>query len=820
MLQDLTFAVRGFLKDRKIAIVLVLTLALGFGANTAVFTIVDAVLGRPLPVHAPSGLVNVYATDERNSQASFRLLPVSYLNYRDLREQARAFSGLAVFLSHTATLTGHGEPRRISVQLVSEDYFSVLGVTALHGRPFTDDEAADSGGGLPVAILSFQAWRSLFAADPTAIGSRLRLDALPYTVIGVMPPGFKGIDSLASAEQIWLPLAHSTQILTGQLRDFVKTRRGLFLGAVGRLQPGTSAAQADAEVATIAARLAKEYPASNRGRGMTVTSTAAAALGINQRGQVVRAGAVLVTVVGFVLLIACVNLASVLLARGMSRRREMGIRAALGASHRQLVRQVLSECLVLAIAGGVFGLILGRWLLNVGWSLRPPSLPADAVDISLNPRVLGFTFLLVVLATVLVGVVPALRLTRLEPRDVLRQGGRGIAGAGGRVPWPEVLVVTETALALVVVICAGLFVRSLQQARAIDVGFDAEQMFVMAFDVGSQRYDAARARQFYELALARAGAAPGVEAAALASNPPFGRATVARTVSLEGRPAGEGEPPLMANITVASAGYFETLRLPLRRGRVFDAFDREEAMRVAVVNETAARRFWPDEVTLGRRFTLLGDKTVRQVVGVVADSVQFEMGEEPQPVIFLPVAQTHTPYACLYVRTSGVPGAAIAAVRRAVQQLDPQLAITDTGTMTEHIGRNLWARQAGAALLSGFAVLALALAAVGTYGVTSHLVSSRIPEVAIRIALGASRSDIWSLMLRRGAGLTALGVAAGLLLSVLVARAAGSLLYGIDSVDPPTFAAGLVVLATVGLAASIVPGRRAMRVDPVVQLKE
>jgi putative ABC transport system permease protein len=816
----LYLAVRRLLTNLRFTAVIVLTLALGIGANTAVFTLLDSVLWRPLPLHDPARLVNLYATDDKNTQSNFRLLPISYLNYRDIRDTNDLFTGLAAFLAHQMTLANVGnEPRRISVQLVTDNYFALLGVRPVRGRTFSSDEAGEAGGGKPVAVLSYSAWVNLYAADPNVIDQSIRLDAQQYKVIGVMPREFKGTMSLAGAEQIWLPLAHSDQILTGQMRDFLKTRRGLFLGAFGRLEPNVTLRQAHAAVATIAARLAQDHPGANRGRSLTVASLNDAALGINQRGQAVQAGTVLMIIVGLVLLITCVNLANLLIARAAAREKEMGIRAALGASREQLVRQLLAEYAILSVAGGLAGLLVAFWLLRLLWSLRPPFLPVDALVIALNWRMLTFSGGLVIVATLAIGLIPAARATRAQVRGALDQGSRGATNESGRMRWHEVLVVVELALALVVLICAGVFLRSLQQSRQIDPGFETKKLFVFAFDLGTERYDAERGQQFYSSVIERVRETPGVAAAAFGSNIPFGLGTVARTVYPEGHQAGPGEPPLMAIVNITSPGYFETLRLRLRHGRVLNDFDRPHTEAVAVVNEATAERFWPGRDAIGQRILLHGDKTSRQIVGVVSNSTQLQLGEPPQPVLYLALRQTYTPFVCLYVRTAGDPEAALPVVRRAVQEMDPRIALTDSGTLPELINRNLWAAHAGAALLSAFAVIALFLAAVGTYGVMADAVTRRTQEMGIRIALGARPADIWTLVLVRGLVLTAAGIGTGLMLALLVVRAADTLLYGIHALDPVTFAGVPILLAIVAMAACVIPARRATRVDPLLPLK-
>jgi putative ABC transport system permease protein len=817
--QDLRYSLRMLRKNPGFSLVAVLSLALGIGANTSIFTIVNAVLLNPLPVKDVPGLVQLDTTDKKTlvTAANFTRLGVSYPNYEDYAKQVDSFAGLAAFQQTALTLSGRGEPKQFQGFLVTANYFDVLGVPAEIGRTFLPDEDQKPGGNL-VAVLSYGLWAREFGADRNMIGRPITLNGNPYTVIGVTPPEFKGTFLFSSADQIWIPVSMHSQVLAGFIEDNFNDRRFLDFNSFGRLKSGVRMGQAEAAVETVAARLEKEYPKDNAGRSATLTPLADAAVGVNQHGQVVLAGGVLMGVVGLVLLIACVNLANLLLAQAARREKEMSVRAALGASGARLLRQSLTESMVLSLLGGAAGLLVAYWGRSILWSLRPAFMAQTDLDLALDGRVLAFTLGLSLLTGILFGLVPALKISRPDLNEALKSGGRSGTMAWGRSRFRHLLVVSEIALALVALIGAGLFLRSLRFAEQLDPGFQSTKLFTLNFDLGSQHYDEPHGEQFYRDAIERSTSVAGVKSAAVASNPPLGGG-LARTVFLDGQDEKSGQRGTLTAVNPVSPGYFQTLGIPLLRGRAFTDFDRKETAPVAIVTAAMAKHFWPGADPVGKRFHYFGDPKLLEVVGEVADTVQFQVGEEPQPVAYQSLTQSYSPFAVLFVRTTGDPRTVVATVQAQVQSLDRNLALTNVTTIGEVLKQGLWAPRMGAVLLGVFAGLALILAALGIYGVLSYSVSQRAQEVGIRMALGAQPGQVRWLVVGQGLRLALAGVAAGLPLAYAFARTLASLLFGVKAADPATFGVVSALLLGVSFVACYVPARRATKVDPLVALR-
>jgi predicted permease len=712
--------------------------------------------------------------------------------------------------------TTNGETQGLPAMMASGNYFDVLGIKPFRGRLFVPEDDGKPGAGA-VVVISHSLWTRQFGADASLIGQTLTLNGLPFTVIGVTPPGFKGTLSLAGPDRIWVPLSMREQLANGQLRQLMPNRRFRWINMIGRLKPGVPFRQADAAMKTIAAALEKQYPTANEGRTLEMALESDAALGINGRNQLVLAGGVMMGVVGLVLLIACVNLANLLLAQSATREKEISIRAAMGAGRGRLVRQLLTESVLLAIVGGAAGLLVAHWGRSALWSFRPPFLGDASIDLSFEPRVLLFTAGISVLTGVLFGLAPAIHVSRANVNDMLKAGGRTGATAGtNRIR--SVLVVSEIGLATVALIGAGLFVRSMQAAQQMDLGFDSTHIGFIALNPGQQRYDQARGEQFYRDAIAGARAVPGVEAATVASAPPLNGALLLTVF-----PEGEAQNPTYRGSLVSfndvAPGYFETLRIRLRAGRDFTEFDREQSKQVAIVNDALARQLWPGQDALNKRFTVVQQTTLYDIVGVVATSVLNAVGEDPTPMIYRPIQQEYAPGATLLVRTKGDPASLLGAVRDQVQTLDRGMPLRGTGTVQQNIEAGLWAPRMGAALLSIFGGLALLLAMIGVYGVMSYSVTQRSQELGIRMALGARASDVLLLVLKQGMVLAASGAALGVALALLLSRVVSTLLFGVSGRDPLTLAVVSVVLTLVALLACYIPARRAARVDPLVALR-
>ena len=817
--QDVKHGARVLLKSPGFSAVAILSLALGIGANTTIFTVVNAILLHPLPVKDISRLVEADTIDAKTKVgfANAAKLGMSFSNFQDYQRQNEVFAGLACIIPTPLTWSGGTEPRQVNGQMVSANYFEVLGIQPAVGRFFaTDEDTKPSGNNL--AVVSYSFWTNKLGSDSNIAGKSLRLNAMPYTIIGVAPRGFKGTFTFAGAEEIWIPTSMYPQVLSGLVKDFFNDRRFLNTVTVARLKPGIGMGQAEASLKTMASRLEKEYPKDNAGRSIALTSLSEAAVGANQHDQIALAGTMMMAVVGLVLLIACANLANLLLARAARREKEMGLRAALGASRSRLMRQMLTECTLLSLLGGVAGLLIAYAGRSVLWSFRPPFIERNDIDLSLDSHVLLFTLGIALVTGLLFGVAPALKASVPNLMETLKLGGRGGSIGWGRNSLRSLLVVSEIALSLVALVGAGLFIRSMRDAQQMDPGFESKNLFMMAFDLGALHYEEGRAQQFFREAVERANATPGVKSATIASNFPLGGG-LARTVFPEGESESTGYRGMLTQLDDITPGYFDALRIPLKKGRVLSDLDRKDTTPVAVINEAMAKHFWPGQDAIGKRFHFFGDPTPREVVGVVGDTVVNNIGEAPVPLAYLPITQGFSPAVTLQVRTTGKPESVIGGVRGGIQSLDPNLAITNVQTIGEIMDQGLWAPRMGAAMLTVFGGLALLLAAFGVYGVLSYSVNQQTREIGIRMAMGAERAHVLRLVVGQGLRLAAAGLVAGVIVALLLVRQLSSLLFGVSAYDPVTFVGVGLLLLVVAFMACYLPARRATRVDPLVALR-
>jgi predicted permease len=818
--QDIRFGLRSMLRSPSFTVICILSLALGIGANTTIFTVINAVLLHPLPVAEISRLVQLDTVDSKTmvTQARATKMGMSYANCEDYQRQTQVFDGLSCNSGTALTWSGEAEPKQVAGQLVNANYFQVLGLTPAAGRFFLPDEDTKPGGN-NVAILSYSLWANKFGSDRNLIGRSVTFNATPFTVIGVGPKGFKGTFTIGPADQVWVPVSMYGQVLAGFVKDNFRERRFLNTFTVARLKPGVSEGEAEASLKTIASQLAVEYPKENAGRSVAVSPLADAAVGINQHDQFVLAGALMMGVVGLILLIACANLANLLLAKGARREREMSIRTAVGASRVRLIRQLLTESLVLSLSGGAAGLVLafaGRRLL---WAFRPPFIENNDLDLALDSHVLLFTLGLALLTGIIFGLAPAIKASRADVAEALKAGGRGGSGTWTRGPLRSILIVSEVALALITLVGAGLFIRSMENAQRTDFGFESKRLFVMAVDLGALHYDEAHGQQFYRDAIQRVNAPPMVQAAAVASNLPLGGG-LERTVFPEGKDETSGYRGTLTQLNDVSPGFFDTLRIPLTKGRSFTDLDKNQTTPVAVINEAMARHFWPDQDAIGKRFHFFGDPKLLEVVGIVGNTVINQVGEDPQPLAYLPLTQDYPPAATVQVRTSGDPRAVIATVRSQIQGLDPNLAITNVQTVEDVLNQGLWAPRMAAALLTLFGGLALALAAIGVYGVLSYSVNQQTREIGIRMALGATPSGVLRWVVGQGLRLAGAGVLVGVVAGLGLMHFMGSLLFGVSTHDPETFGTVILVLGMIALLACYLPARRATKVNPLVALRQ
>jgi len=819
LLQDTRYALRMLRKNPGFSAIAILSLALGIGANTTIFTVVNAVLLHPLPVKDMSRLAQVDTVDTKTlvTAANVTKLGMSYPNFQDYARENQVFSALTCVAGPLPlTWSGEKEPKQVLGQLVSANYFDVLGMRPVMGRFFLPDEDSKPGGN-NVAVLSYSLWVNKFGSDRNVLGEILRLNATPYTVIGVAPRGFKGTFTFGNAEEVWIPISMYPQALAGFVKDNFNDRRFLTSTVFGRLKDGVSMSAAEASLKTIASRLAKAFPKDNASRSVALTPLADAVVGVNSRSQIVLIGGLMMGIVGLVLMIACVNVANLLLAQAARREKELGLRAALGASRRRVVQQLFTETLALAILSAIVGLAIafaGRAIL---WSLRPPFILDGDLDLAFDSHVLLFTLSVSLLTALLVGLVPAIKVARPNLIEVLKVGGRG------SVSWTRnrlrsLLVITEIALALVALVGAGLFVRSMQNAQRIDPGFESKNLFVFAFDLGALHYDEGRAQQYFRTAMERAQASPGVASATIASNFPLGGG-LARTVFPEGEDEGTGYRGTLTQLDDVAPNFFSTLRIPFVSGREFTDSDRKDTTQVAIVNEAMAKQFWPGQNAVGKRFHFFGETQLRQVVGVVRNTVVNAIGEEPQPLAYLPLTQDFSPAVTMQVRTTGRPEEVIATVRGQVQSLDTNLALTNFNTIGELLDQGLWAPRMGAALLTVFGAIALVLAVVGVYGVLSYSVSQQTREIGIRMAMGAQSGTVLGLVVKQGMRLAIAGLALGLVAALAAMRALSTLLFGVSAHDPLIFSSVVLILATAAVLACYFPARRAARLNPLVALR-
>jgi len=817
--QDIRYGIRQLRKARGFTLIAILTLALGIGANTAIFTVVNTIFLHPLPVKDPDHLMGIFTTDQRNRGGLNTFLPISQPNAKDVAERSRSFESVMMYTGAGVSMTIDGKPQAFAAELVSANFFDVLGVQAALGRTFRADE--DDAGSEGAIVLSHGLWQRYFASNPNVIGKRVLLNGQGFTVVGVAPRGFKGTAVLGGAD-MWLPMATHDQVLAGVLREMYNDRRFLNFSAVGRLKPGVTVDQARAELQSVGSQLEHDYPTPNKGRSFTVVPLLKSTLNPNVQGVAERAGQLMMGVVGLVLLIACANISNLLLARAAGRKREISIRLAIGASRRRIITQLLTESILLALAGGVVGLGVAFLARDLLWSFRPPFLQqATNMELSLDSYVLLFSLAISIATGVIFGLMPALQASRPNLVTELKERAGSETFSGRRFSARSAFVVLQFALSLVALIGAGLFLVSLRNAQKIDPGFDTHNLGMLSFDLGALNYDAPRQREFQRRALEAVQTVPGITSLTLSTNVPlFGGTAISRSVFPEGEEGTSTRNGILTQTDNIAPDYFKTLGTPVMRGRQFDSSDREDSPKVAIINEAAARRFWPNQDAVGKRFKFFGLDYYVQVVGVARDAKYITLGEEPTPYMYLPLIQTPSPALTLFFRSGGDPRTVLASVRERVQALDRNLPLTNVSPIGEVISQALWAAKFSAGLLSIFAALAMILAAIGVYGVVAYSVGQRIREIGIRMALGARREDILGMIVRQSSASLAIGLAVGLVSAFGMARLITNLLYGVGAGSPIPFALLPALLALVGLIATYIPARRATKVNPIVALRQ
>jgi predicted permease len=809
MFQDLRFGLRMLLKQPGLILVATLCLAVGTGANVLMFSLVNAVVLRPVAgARAPQELAVIH---HRNDQNDFDL--ISYPDYTDYRERNRSFVGLLAFRGLFLNLGGEGGTERIQGMIVSSNYFSLLGVGAAAGRTLRAEDDRTPGAH-PVAVISHGLWSRRFASDPAIIGKTVNVNAYPFTVIGVAQAGFNGTET-GEIFDLWLPLTMQAQIMA-QTEDRLRDRDKRWLVMIGRLKAGAQAEQAQKELDIIAAQLRQEYPQERRGvAGIHVSPHVGLTPG--DYPIVTRFLGTVLAIVGLVLLIACANVANLLLARAAARRNEVAIRLALGASRMRIIRQFLTESLLLAAVGTTLGLLLPLYAKDWLLSLFPPLAP-EALNFNPDLRVVSFTLLLSLGAALLFGLAPALKASRPDVVPELKETAMTGGPRGRRLS--GMLVVAQLTLTTTLLIGAGLLVRTLQRLTAIDPGFSTESVLALSLDLRSQGYTEAKGRQFYQQLTDRVAALPGVEAASLASVMPLGWGSPEHVIFIAGQEPPAPDRPLRADYNVVTPDWFRTMGIPLVAGRDFTSQDRAEAPGVVIVNEAMARRFWPEGNPLGQRFEI-GETQRRavEIVGVAHNSKHRSLNEETRPVMYIPLSQQYAAQTILNLRSAVEPFGQVAAVRRVAQQLNPNLPLFEIKTMAQRVKESFWPTRTMSKLVSIFGAIALLLACAGLYGALSYAVAQRTREIGLRLALGAQTGDVLRLIIRQGLRLAIGGVAIGLTAAFGLTRVLAGFLHGVSATDPLTFALTPPLLIAVALLACYLPARRATKVDPLAAIR-
>jgi putative ABC transport system permease protein len=806
LFQDLRYGIRALLKSRGFAVVAVIALALGIGATTAIFSVVDAVLLRPLPYKNPERLALIWHSYPQINLPQASICVPCYAEYRDLTS---SFEQVATTTGWAINLTGIGEPERLQGNRVSFNYFPALGAEPALGRTFLEEE--DKPGNNLVVVLSHGFWVRRLGADPNILGTTLTLGGQSYTIIGIMPADFTGPQPV----DLWSPIAFTQE-------ELAPTNHGNeYLTVIARLKPGVTLGQAQAEMSTLADQLRPQFYGANW--GITLVS-----LREQLVGDIRFALWMLLAIVVCVLLIACANVANLLLARATSRQKEMSIRAALGASRMRVVRQLLTESVLLAMLGGVCGLALAYFGIRLIVTGVPQNISNSIVgwkQIGLNPEVLGFTFIVSVLTGVVFGLVPAFQASKTDLHDSLKEGGRTGSEGGRRNLMRSVLVVFEVAITLVVLIVAGLLIRSFGRLQEVNPGFNPQNVLTMQLSLPRSKYaENNQMSAFYDQVLEQIKALPGAQSAAFGTNLPMSGNNSSASFSVEGLQVAQGESSPHGDPHMVSADYFKTMEIPMLSGRYFDDRDSKDSLPVTIVDETLANRYWPDQDPIGKRIAAFFDSRNNQlnwrtVVGVVKNVKRYGLDGKIKEQYYFPQSQSPQRSMYLLVRSTADPTGLAASIRDTIHNVDKDQPIFRVMTMEQVVSNSVAQKRFSMMLLVIFAAVALLLAAVGIYGVMSYSVTQRSHEIGIRMALGAQQSDVMKMVVRQGMTITLIGVTIGIVGASIVTRFMSSLLFGVGARDLLTFVAIPVILAGVALGACFIPARRATKVDPMIALR-
>lgn len=804
----LRLALGPLVKAPGFTLVAAVMLALGVGASTACFSFLNAFFLQPPPFEKPAGIVSLFSVEGKSATLS----RLSYPNFQDYRAHNTVFTDLALHMFMGVQFT-EGEKRdNLFGQLVSGNYFDVLGVRAAHGRPL--EPADDREGAAAVVVVSNAFWQSRLGGDPGAVGRTLLFNDNPFTVVGVAPEGFRGVN-IIDAPNYWIPTSTYRLIMNMQGQDAFVSRRAVMVSVIGRLKPGVTVEHAAASLKPLTAKLAADFPAHNAGRSLRVMPVAESMIDPNRRADLLRAGHLLIGLSGLILLIACANLANLLLARAGARQREIALRVALGASRRQVIGQLLRENFTLAALGGGLGLLLAFWLRDLLWSLRPPGYP-DNFQVTLDGGVLAFALAATITTGLLFGIVPALLASRVDLMAIMKRGPMG--GGLPLFSFRHSLVVAQVALSVVALVVAGLFVRSLSQTNAVTLGWNSNNLALLSAGIGAQRYEQARGLEYFDRAIARLKAVPGVIDVSLSTRPFLTGVNPQRTI----RPQGDDEAMRTRGQFMSYASvqpdFLRFMGIELVAGRPFTAEDNASRSPVVIINEALARRAWPDQNPIGKTIKLFNDETLVEVVGVVRNIRDVELRADPAPFAFFPMAQAYSGGNVFHVRTAGNPSDLLPTLRKELQSLDPAVNLF-TIDYRDIIRNALWGPRTGAVLMSVFGAIALLLTSLGIYAVMAHAVVQRTREIGIRLAIGAQARSVLGLVLRRGIVVTGSGLLAGLAASLALTRYVGSFLFEVRPTDPVTFGVIGLLLTAVAFLACYVPARRATKVDPLTALR-
>jgi predicted permease len=816
--RDLRYAFRTMRKSPMFVIFVVLTLALGIGANTTVFTVINTLILNPLPVPDSAGLASVGLAKVESTSKSSVPLPMSYADLKDYQAMNRVFSSLAGYTSpRGVTFEAGGASQGMFSELVTGNYFATLGLRPARGRFFLPDEDTTRGAHA-VAVMNYGTWQARFGGADDIIGKTLRLNSIVFTVIGIAPPQFIGVNAIFGPD-LWIPAAMAEQLLPNQMQTALSDRgKAAFLG-VGRFKPGVTRAPAEANMAAVSADLAREYPAVNEGHTATVRPIReilfASSFGAST--PILFASAGLLIVVGIVLLIACSNVANLLLARSAVRQQEMAVRLAMGASRRRLVRQLLTESVLLGFLSGILGSFIGYAALRLLFGALPGS--ANFVAPKLDATVFVFALLISMATGFLFGTIPAFKASRASVAETLKEEARTTGRSRKKVTLANALLVGQVAFSFLLLVTAALFLRSIGRGYDIDPGFQTKHLAVFTTNPGQAGYKKPLTRAFYKDTRERVTRMPDVESVSWASNMPLWAHAV-NGLQVEGREQRSQADKITTIVNTVDTNYFETAGIALASGRQFTNRDQETSTPVAIVNEKMAHDYWPRGAALGKRIQLPGEKQMRQIVGIARTANYSAWAEPPQLCVYVPLEQNYSDAMILYVRSKADPRQILMPVRREVHAAGPQILIGGTLSGREIIDRGLFQARMGVALLSVFGLLALVLASIGLYGIMAYSVNQRKREIGLRMAIGAAQASVLRLILKQGMSLVVKGVLIGLAAALLVGRLLSRMLYGLSASDPLSIAGAAAVLLTVALLACYLPARWASRVDPLVALRE